>query len=151
MKLRSAIAIITVFCAWSGFDYVIQSFLQSSSYKAAAQSWQPIGNLLIGHLWAGTLVAAVCFVMIYTLLIPVKSTVSGIVYGIIFGTVMGLIMGAASFVVHPISPMVAGVWFLGFLCQSSIAGILTAVIVKPPPTRKTRKISPDDTCKIEIK
>jgi hypothetical protein len=132
MVKRIFIAIVINFCLWTAMDAVVQRLVSSSVQSEAYKIWLPLQKLMMGHMWAGTLFAAVAFVMIYALLIRRKTFIAGTVYGLVFGMATGFSIGFASYAAMPMSLTITAIWFLGYLCQATIAGMLTALIVKVP-------------------
>ncbi len=131
MKIRAIIAIVAVALSWVVIDFVIHGLILSSAYQATAALWRPMGEMMMGLMYFCTLIASVCFVLIYALLISSKSLASGVIYGLIYGVGTGFVFAFGSYAVMPISLKLAVVWFAGTLCEFVVAGLLTAAIVKP--------------------
>jgi hypothetical protein len=136
MVKRVFIAIVINFSLWTAMDGIIQGLVSSSIQSDAYKIWLPLQKLVMGHVWAGTLFAAVAFVMIYTLLIQRKTFIAGTVYGIVFGMATGFSIGFVSYAAMPMSLTITAIWFLGYLCQATIAGMLTALIVREPAKKE---------------
>jgi len=129
--VRTGVAIISVFCAWVFMDFIMHGLILGPTYQSTPQIWRPMGEMITGLIYASTLIGAVCFVLIYALMIQAKSLAAGIQYGLLFGFGTGFSMGFGSYAVMPIPITLAVIWFLGFLCEATVAGLLTAAIIKP--------------------
>ena len=131
--VRAVVAIVSVFCAWVLMNFIMHGLILGPTYQSTVQLWRPMNEIRNGLIYGSTLIGAACFVLIYVLLIPAKSLASGIQYGLLFGFGTGFSMGFGSYAIMPIPITMAVVWFVGCLCESTVAGLLTAAIIKPRP------------------
>ncbi len=81
-------------------------------------------------MYAVTLAGAVCFVLIYGLMIGRKSLASGVQFGTLFGLATGIPMGFGSYSFMPIPATLAWSWFLGSWIEAIAAGAIAGAIVK---------------------
>jgi hypothetical protein len=130
MIKRFILALIAVFAAWSVIDFVIHGIILQPAYLETAQLWRPMEELKMGLMHIVTLVAVICFVAIYTFFIKPKKLSTGLYYGLFFGLGGGISMGLGSYSVMPIPLSMALVWFIGFVIETVIGGLLMALIVK---------------------
>ena len=132
MIKRFVLAVITVFVVWSVLDFVIHGIILQSTYQATAQLWRPMGEMKMGLMYLFKLVAAGCFVGIYALFVQPKTFSKGLGYGLIFGLGGGISMGLGTYSVMPVPLHLCLVWYLGFVIETVVGGLLLASIVKEP-------------------
>ena len=130
MTTKLLLAIVAVFIAWSVLDFVIHGVLLASTYEATAELWRPMDEMSMPLMYSVTLVFAVCFVLIYALLVAQRSLSSGLLYGTLFGLATGVSMGFGSYTYMPIPMNLAVSWFAGVLVELIVAGAIVGVILK---------------------
>ncbi len=130
MFKKSVLAIVLVFITWSILDFVIHGILLEGAYQETAHLWRPMGEMNMGLMYLVGLIATICFVCLYSILINPKSLLTGLKYGFIFGVGTGISMGYGSYCVMPVSHCLALVWFLGTLVETCVGGLLVGMIVK---------------------
>lgn len=131
MTKRILLAVVAVFIAWEVLDFIIHGVLLQSTYEATASLWRPMEEMKMFLMYCITLLFAICFVLIYGLLIGEKSLASGIKFGVLFGMATGLSMGFGSYSYMPIPLSLAWVWFIGTLIEAVAAGAIVGAILKP--------------------
>ena len=85
MTKRTIWAVVAVFIAWSILDFILHGLLLRSTYEATANLWRPMDQMNTPLMYFLTLVFAVCFVLIYGLLVGQKSLASGIRFEALLG------------------------------------------------------------------
>jgi len=134
MWKKVLIAGLAVFVAWVILDLVIHSAILSSAYEKTADMWRPTEEIMTWLNWLVVLIAAFCFVAIYTYLISPKSMNVGLLYGLISGIATGVSMGYGTYSVMPIPQCMALTWLLGVLVEAVVGGAIVALIVKESAT-----------------
>jgi hypothetical protein len=130
MIKKSILAIVTVFVTWSILDFVIHGILLEGAYRETAHLWRPMDEMNMGLMYIVGLIAVICFVGIYSVLINPKSPLTGLKYGLIFGMGTGISMGYGSYCVMPVSHYIAVIWFIGTLVETCIGGLFVGLIIK---------------------
>jgi uncharacterized protein with PQ loop repeat len=130
MLKRTILAVVLVFVAWSIMDFILHGMLLKSAYEATASLWRPMDKMNMPLIYFVTLVFALCFVLIYGLLVGQKSLVSGIKFGALFGLATGISMGFGSYSYMPIPLTLAWSWFFGSLIEAIAAGVIVGAIMK---------------------
>jgi hypothetical protein len=130
MAKRLPLAVLAVFTAWFILDYLLHGLLLRATYEATADLWRPLHQIDMPLMHLVTLVFAICFVLIYGLLIGRKSLATGLQYGALFGLATGISMGFGSYSFMPIPLSLAVSWFLGTWIEAIAAGAIVGVIVK---------------------
>lgn len=130
MLKRIIVAIVAVFITWAVLDFIIHGILLKSTYEATANLWRPMNEMKMGLSYFVTLVCAICFVLMYGLLVGKKSLASGIGFGALFGLASGFSMGFGSYCYMPIPLTLALTWFIGTLIEGIAAGAIVGAIVK---------------------
>ena len=130
MTKKIILAVVAVFIVWSILDFVLHGLLLASTYQATANLWRPMDQMNRPLMYFVTLVFAVCFVLIYGLLVKQKSLVSGIQFGALFGLATGVSMGFGSYSYMPIPLTLAWSWFFGSLIETIAAGAIVGAIIK---------------------
>ena len=128
---RSILGVVAVFVTWSITDFLIHGLLLDPIYQATAELWRPIDEIKMAPMYATTLAAATCFVMVYAHFVARKSLIAGIKLGALFGLATGISMGFGSYSYMPIPLTLAWSWFFEALVSCVIAGALVGAIVKP--------------------
>ena len=130
MRKRTIWAVVAVFIVWSILDFILHGMLLKSTYEATASLWRPMDKMNMPLMYFVTLVFAVCFVLIYGLLVGKKSLVSGIKFGALFGLATGISMGFGSYCYMPIPLTLAWSWFFGSWIEAIAAGAIVGAIMK---------------------
>jgi hypothetical protein len=130
MAKRTIWAVVAVFIAWVTLDFILHGLLLRSTYEATANLWRPMDQMNMPLIYFVTLVFAVCFVLIYGLLVGQKSLSSGIRFGALFGLATGISMGFGSYSYMPIPLTLAWSWFLGSWIEAITAGAIVGAIMK---------------------
>jgi len=130
MLKRYLVSVLVVFLLWSALDFVIHSVILGAEYQATAALWRPFEQMKLGLTYLSTLIAAGAFAGIYMLLVSPKSVKAGIVFGLLIGLFSGVPMSLGSYSVMPITVSIAGVWFLGMMIETILAGLCVAAILK---------------------
>jgi hypothetical protein len=130
MAKRAIWAVAAVFIAWSILDFILHGFVLRSAYEATASLWRPMDQMNMPLMYLVTLVTAICFVLIYGLMVAPRSLASGIRFGALFGLAAGMSMGFGSYSVMPIPLALAWGWFLGSWIEGITAGAIAGAILK---------------------
>ena len=129
MAKRTIWAIVAVFVTWSILDFILHGVLLQSMYQATSNLWRPMSEMNMALIYLVTLVAAVCFVLIYGMVGP-KTLKSGVLFGALFGLASGFSMGFGSYAYMPIPLALAFAWFVGTWIEAVIAGAIAGAILK---------------------
>ena len=130
MMKRIVLAILAVFVAWSVIDFVIHGVILAQSYKDSASLWRPMEQMKMGLMRVVVLISATVFVCLYANFVGNKNVATAVKFGLLFGLGAGISMGYGTYAVMPITYKIAITWFLGTLVKSTVAGLLTGLIVK---------------------
>jgi len=69
---KTALAILSVFVAWSVMDFIIHGMILKSSYASTAALWRPMGEMKMSLMHFTVIISAITFVLIYSLFPPPK-------------------------------------------------------------------------------
>ena len=127
---RVILAVIAVFEAWSAMDFVIHGLILRSSYAATASLWRPMAEMKTTVLYLTVLVAALMFVLIYSIFFSRRGIPTGLKYGLLFGLGTGVSMGYGSYSVMPIPYHIAFTWFFGSVLEAMVGGVILGSIVR---------------------
>jgi len=130
MLKKYLLAVVVVFVALSLMDWLINSFLLMGYYEETESLWRPMEEMKWWVMYLASFISTMCFVYIYWKMIKEKSVRMGFRFGSAWGLAIGVGMGYATYSWLPIPYMLAFSWFLTALVEYSIAGLLTAMIVK---------------------
>ncbi len=131
ISLRSLLAMVTIFVAWSVMDFVIHQLILGDDYAATAGMWRPMEDMKMELIYAVVAFSAFVFVYIYSRFFTEKSINAGVMFGILFGLCTGFSMGYGTYAVQPLPHDVALTWFIGTTVEGAVAGLLVGAIVKP--------------------
>lgn len=127
---KTILAILAVFVSWQVLDMLIHNVILMSAYEETSALWRPMEEMMMGLMMLVSVIAAVCFVLIYDLFFKDKNMMAGLKYGIIFGIGAGISMGYGTYSVMPITDTIALGWFLGTVVEGAAAGMVTGLIIK---------------------
>jgi hypothetical protein len=133
ISLRSLLATVVIFVAWSVMDFVIHQFILSSAYAATADMWRPMAEMKLALMHAVVFFKTFVFVYIFSRFFADKGIGAGFVYGILFGLATGFSMGYGTFAVQPLPHDIALTWFIGTTAEGGVAGLLVGAIVIQTP------------------
>ncbi len=132
MMKRIFLAVVAVFVAWSVLDFLIHGFILAQTYKETASLWRPMEQMKMGLMRVVVLIASAVFVCLYAFFVGKKSVATAVKFGVLFGLGAGISMGYGTYAVQPIPYKIAITWFLGTLVETTVAGLLTGLIVREP-------------------
>ena len=144
ISLRSLLAMVAIFAAWSVMDYIIHQIILSSAYAATATMWRPIAEMKLALIHAVVAFKTFVFVYIFSRFFADKGIGAGLVYGILFGLGTGFSMGYGTFAVQPLPHDVALTWFIGTAAEGAVAGLLVGAIVIQAPGDAVTAASVDE-------
>jgi len=119
-----------VFVAWAAMDFVIHGVILRSSYAATASLWRPMGEMKTSLMYLSVFVAALTFVLIYSLFFSGKGISTGLKYGLLFGLGAGVPMGYGSYSVMPIPYHMAFTWCFGSVIEAMVGGLIIGSILQ---------------------
>ena len=131
MLNRAILSLLAVFLVWSVLDFIFHGLLLDPTYQATADLWRPIDETNMTLMYAVTLAAAACFVVLYAHLVARKSLLAGIKLGTIVGLSSGISIGFGSYSYMPIPLTLAWSWFLEASVSGVAAGALVGTLMKP--------------------
>jgi hypothetical protein len=132
MLKKIVISSIVIFIAVAVLDILIHGVILESAYIETAQLWRSMDEMesYMPWMYCVTLVYAILFSIIYALYVAPKSLATGIKFGLLLGLASGVSMGIGSYLVMPITPVIALVWFLGTTIEITVAGLIAAAVIK---------------------
>ncbi len=138
-------AIVLVSGLWAGSDYLVNLLVLSVIPTQPAVTPVPLKNLMSQYGTVGIPITATLFILIYALSVKRKTFASGTAYGLVIGFLVGILVALVSFTAAESTLTDAAIKLLTCICQTTLAGMLTAWIVKPPwkkekPRRAMEKV-----------
>lgn len=130
ISLRSLVAMVTIFVAWSVTDFVIHQVILGDDYAATAHMWRPMAEMKMELIYSVVAFATFAFVYIYSRFFSDKSVSAGVMFGILFGLSTGFSMWYGTHAIQPLLHDIARTWFIDTTVQVAIAGLLVCAIVK---------------------
>jgi hypothetical protein len=127
---RVVLAIVAVFIAWGVMDFVIHGMILRSSYAATASLWRPMAEMKTSLMYFSVFIAALTFVLIYSLFFSRKGISIGLKYGLLFGLSTGVSMGYGSYSVMPIPYYMAFTWCFGSVGEALVGGLIVGSILR---------------------
>jgi hypothetical protein len=132
MNKRIPIAILLVYLAWFGLDFVLHQLILGEAYEATAQFWRPMEEMKMGLMQIVTVISASAFVLVYALWFKEHSPLAGLKYGLLFGFGAGVSMGYGMYSVMPIPYAMAATWCWGFFVEAAVAGLIAGLVIRRP-------------------
>ncbi len=128
---RFLLAVLAVFLIDQAVGYLVHGILLMDAYLALQEVWRPD---MMEYMWVMMLTSAVFsffFVYIFTKGYEGKGIIEGVRYGLVMGLFMNVVGIVNQWVVYPISLSLAVQWFVYFMIQFVILGVVVSVIYKP--------------------
>ena len=130
---RFVIASIAVFVALMILDFIFHMGLLGSVYEETQEIWRPDDEMMrrmpIGYIF--TLLWSFLFCYIFVKGREGKGIIEGVRFGILMAVFYGFITSIWQWTMFPIPFRIVIYWFLVWLVEMVILGILVAVIYKP--------------------
>ena len=130
MVMRTILAVLAIFIAWSILDFFLHRLLLRGAYEATANLWRPMNEMNFPLIYFVVAVLIVSFALIYGLLVEEKSLASGIRFGALFGLAIGVSVGFGTYIHMPIPLTLAWGWFLGGWVKAIAAGAIVGALIK---------------------
>ena len=130
MMKKVILSILAVFVAWSVMDFVIHGVILRSSYASTASLWRPMSEMKWSLMYFSVFIAALTFVLIYSLFFSRKGIPTGLKYGLLFGLSAGVPMGYGSYSVMPIPYHMAFTWCFGSVVEALVGGLIIGSIIR---------------------
>ncbi|HWU37389.1 MAG TPA: hypothetical protein VN203_07025 [Candidatus Acidoferrum sp.] len=124
------LSVLAVFVAWSVMDSVIHGVILGPSYAATASPWRPMAEMKMALMYFTVLIAALAFVLIYSVFFARKGPSTGVKYGLLFGLATGVPMGYGSYSVMPIPYWMAFTWCFGSVVEAILGGVIVGWIIR---------------------
>lgn len=124
--IATAIIVIT----WMALDVLFHGVWLMSEYQATASLWRPLGEMKNGLMTFSSVVTALLFVLTYCQLVSNKSLKKGIKLGVLVGLIVATGASLVSYASMPITITITIGWFLSYLVNYSVAGLITGYFVK---------------------
>jgi hypothetical protein len=124
MRKDLIIGVIALYVLWSVMDIIIHGVLLTPIYEATASIWRPMEEMKMGVIYLTTLIAAICFTLIFALGIAGGGLSKALQFGVYFGIGAGVSMGLGTYSVLPIPLSLAVGWLLGTLAEAVLGALL---------------------------
>jgi hypothetical protein len=105
-------------------SFMIHGVLLTPVYEATAGIWRPMEEMKMGVIYLTTLIAAICFTLIFALGIAGGGMSKALQFGVYFGIGAGVSMGLGTYSVLPIPLSLAMGWLLGTLAEAVVGALL---------------------------
>lgn len=132
---RLVIAVLAVFAAYMGTDFLIHEIWLKPDYQASASLWRPEAEMQSHFVWMmlAHLLWAAMFVALWARGFAAHNC---LLCASIYGLFMGMFSEARTliwYVVQPLPGMLAVKWFVAGAAQGMLFGLLTFFAYKPKP------------------
>ena len=124
MRKSLWIGTIALWVVWSVMDFVIHGVLLMPTYAATAELWRPMAEMKAGMLYGTTLVAALCFALLYGEGFAGGAMAGSLRFGLYFGIGTGVGMGFGTYSVQPIPLTLAVSWLLATLVEALVGALV---------------------------
>lgn len=125
-------AVVALFMLLFAYETVVHGFLLKGIYLETPSIWRHYKEM-IGYQPFNIAVMAltsIWLVFIFSCLFKEGGWKNGLKFGLYIGLLSG-IQAAGAWYYLPISALLAGYWFLGYLIQSVIGGLIIGLIYRP--------------------
>lgn len=127
------IGFLVIYVVWQILSYLIHGVLLQQHYALLADVFRPESEMM-DMMWLMFVSSAVYLYLLCRIFI-VGYEGKGIVEGMRFGLLLGLFLSVPSaidsYVIYPITPAIAAIWFMSGVVSFVIAGAIFAAIYRP--------------------
>ncbi|MFQ6078514.1 MAG: hypothetical protein ACE5NJ_05185 [Thermodesulfobacteriota bacterium] len=130
---RFIIASVVVFVVYQVIDYLVNGVILMGTYEALKHIWRPEADMksLMWIFYPIGLVVSFLFVYIFIKGYEGKGILEGLRYGIWIGLFVSIPGTFSQYVIYPIPFSLAIQWFIYWMIQFIIIGLVAAAIYKP--------------------
>lgn len=111
------------------YEWIFHGMILKGAYTATASLWRPEADMNTYFLWM--LAGQLLFAFIFCLLFTFTRCHANIKDGATYGLVIGLLMSSVSLIYYAVMPIPIALmlgWIMGSLIETTIAGIVFALV-----------------------
>ena len=131
MIKKCVAAIVLVSGLWAVSDYLLSALVLGVMQTQPAAATGPLKSFMTQYRSVVIPIAATLFVLVYALSVRRKTFAAGTAYGLVAGFVVGIVVILISFTTVVSTLTDTAIKLLACICQTTLAGMLTACIVTP--------------------
>lgn len=129
---RFLLAIVALFVYVYTFEFYVHGMLLANIYNETPNIWRSVDQMM-AHMPFNIVIMALITIwvtFIFTRLFKDGGWKNGLCFGLYFGVLSGL-QAAGAYYYLPITATLAGCWFLAYVAESLIGGMLIGLIYRP--------------------
>jgi hypothetical protein len=124
------VAILLIFLLWAIIDLIVHGLVLSRLYGMAGPVFRPERETMMALIYIVRLAEASVLVLLFTLFIGRGGLAFGAGFGALLGFGMGMSLGYGGYALLPIPYGLALGWFLTFLGEYALGGVLLGAMFK---------------------
>jgi hypothetical protein len=127
------IGFIVIYVVWQALGFLVHGILLQEHYAALADVFRPEAELndMMGLMFVSAALVLYLFCRIFVGGYEGKGVGEGARFGLLIGLFMSIPMAIDQYVVYPITPALAAIWFMTGVISFVIVGAIFAAIYRP--------------------
>lgn len=133
------IGFVVVYVVMQAIGFLVHGVLLQEHYQALADVFRPEAemNSMMWLMWVSSALYLYLFCKIFVKGYENRGIGEGVRYGLLIGLFMSIPMAIDQYVVYPITPALAAIWFVTGVVSFVIAGVIFAAIYKSKTVSST--------------
>jgi hypothetical protein len=130
------IGFVVVWVVMQAIGFLVHGILLQDTYAAMADVFRPEPemNSMMWLMFVSSALYMYLFCKIFTKGYEGKGIAEGVRFGLLLGLFMSIPMAIDQYVIYPLTPNLAAIWFVSGVVSFVIAGAIFAAIYKPKAT-----------------
>lgn len=124
---------LVIYVVWQVIGYLTHNVLLAEHYALLTDTFRPPAEIEdnMWLLWVSSAIMLYLFCQIFTAGYQGKGVAEGMRFGLLLGLFLSVPSAIDSYVIYPITPAIAGIWFMTGVIGFVIVGAIFAAIYRP--------------------
>lgn len=124
---------LAIYIVYQILSYLTHNVILAEHYALLSDVFRPPWELeeMNWLLYVSSAIYLYLFCQIFTLTYRGKGVAEGVRFGLLLGLFFSVPTAIVSYVMYPITPAIAGIWFMAGVISFMIAGAIFAAIYRP--------------------
>lgn len=124
---------IVIYVVWQILGYLTHNVLLAEHYALLTDTFRSRAEIgeMMWLLWVSSAIMLYLFCQIFTAGYQRKGIAEGLRFGLLLGLFLSVPSAMDSYVIYPITPAIAAIWFMSGVISFVIVGAIFAAIYRP--------------------